>query len=1566
MMEKLFQGLKILIRISKLYSTVLLILCLQSLLYLTNVGGDYVEEENINNSTIEELPPILDEELGTIETKAIVNDTLTTAGNNYLLQGYFTQNNFVDLDANGYVFEYEKYENLGPVADYTYARFRQYDPSSNPSVFWHTIGTYGQLRSNDHINGDHIYSTIFTPVYTANTYIQGKVYFMVMADVWPSATNDWTLRITLSLFNPATEVATTIISTQGGIDDGRRVYQANLPSTVLIPSGYRLRATYEVKLNSGTYDPNRENNVEFRTGSYTYDCSWTINDANNTYDRSYSFENDIETIGMQLLMYQDSYPTIDITGYTNNTIYYTAKNATITTSPDAVLNRYKWDSASFTAFTSPKLVVLPATNGWHTLTVEAEDIYGNINKALFRLGYDPSEYNVILNSPANNSIVTDGQTLDFSVVSDVTFTTYEWDKDTIQILFLSPYDIPLIKGFTGIHQLTIRTTDIYGTEMFEYFFDFDNSAPTITLKGVLNETTQPQGKSIDVQITDKSTPLTVQYKWDDNSFTIWAPFETNLYRTYLPITAGWHNLTVMANDTFGQSATQLFTFNTSLSLLLVQLNNLLNNTYYFGGNDVEIAIYNDNGTVKYFWDGDAPADALIIDNILTLSGLEGLPEVAGTYILYIIVFDSQNIECNFKFIFTIDREKPVIAQLVPIPDYNNTRFKTNVVFAFTISDNLTTVENLIVMLSLDGAANVTFSSPFEFSLALLSQGSHTLTIYAKDIAGNYYVYFITFIIDTIAPSLTVSIVGLATDIYSNNYIPANTEVICDVSDTDPIYHSYYSWDYAEYVEFTGSFFLPSTEIYSRLRIMTNDTLDNTRSSTYYLTIDKSAPIITLNIANGTKINDDAILQFHVYDISDDTIDIITTKWDVEISEAIRTPSFTIKVYYDISKTEATLDLFARDIVGNEINTTYLFYLDFEAPEFNLLGTLNNSYVRGDSTLDFDVLSLDINHFYYVWDNESLDKNEVFAPWDFNVPITDGTHILYLLLEDDTNLGINPNRAEATYVFIVDDIDLTLLSPDDLEDNYYYTMIYGENFVFSVDIRDRISGLEIEDLYVNISAGNKLINLGVSKTQLSNTSYEFTIYGTNITFGDFTDVTVQFYQFSGNIQTLTINIKVNRQLGILKLQSVSDTVTYEDNITMTFKLNEDTDTTAQNVTFVTINGNYLDIYYTLIDSGQLIYQVTFNTVDFLSQKGSFVFELYIESNFYYGVMNGTQSISITVNPIPIKLTVSVSNLEIIYDSDLVVYATLCRFDDTPIQFLSLTFCFYVYYKGNTPMQNYNYTTQTNTVGNATMSFRVTEGMDYIVVKVVYNAEEYNGGNYYDPLTTEFGESIFATTGGLPLNIILIIAASALVFIIVLSFVIYRVVRARPFEELMEKVTDEDIQAKIDKVSPGVILSIFDQSKGPIPLIGKHSLETDIYRSRMRIGVENFLLKICDQAYSSLGFEEHDDRRRIGSINLPNEDMVGFIHGVQLPNKTMRGGFENLSLIVLADTEAGGLLLANQEFMFPEIDELIESLKEKRPLMEIELLIEKIRRRSVIIMLAAVKNAKKDKDDLKKYA
>ncbi len=1555
-------------KVSRFYSLFFMILCLNSLFYLTNVE---CEEPLVTPiADVQGLPPSIDDEF-TVLPDALA-ETANTSGT-YKTVGYFTQDSFVNLDVNGYSFEWENYEDVKNDAfNFRSVTLIQNNDSSNPTIYWHPLDTFAQLRSDITVDGHLMNSTVFSPEYDVDTYIQGNVYFMCGGDTYYSDYSDWTLRITLELFNPVTELTSPITSVQGEFDDTDEnpygggmhngkwpgwIYEAVIPNTTRIPAGYRLRATYECMLGSASYTGPAER-IELRSGQVIYPTDWTIDSSNNTYDNYYHIQNSLESIGMQLYMYQENYPTIDLTGLENNTIYTTQTNGTVTISADSVLNQYKWDTDSFTSFSSPKIISLPETNGWHTLTIQASDFFNNMAEASYSIGYDARESDVVLHSPANNSLVAGGSVLNFSIY-DYISVFYEWDKNTTQFAFLDPFDIYISDALIDSHQLTIHYTDPFGTSLFEYFFIFDNTPPDILLVNVLNETTQPQGKNIDIIIDDRSYPIDVQYKWDSDSLAAWSPFLGNLYRAYLPSTAGWHNLSVFANDTFGNSITKVFSFNTSLSLLNVELYNLLNNTYYQGGNTVEVSITNDNGTVKYFWGNDPWSDGTVVSGIMTLSGGDALSSTPGTYKLTVIVGNADDEQVEFMFLFKVDQENPTLVQTIPVPDYNGSRFLDSAVLSYIIADNWTDTSDLTIFYSMDNANNLTLESPFLVYLSGLSDGQHNLTIMVFDIACNYYRYYITFIIDTTRPSSTVTITG---QVIVNNfrYIPADTLVSVVVTDADPILNSFYRWNSTTYVPFVNNFILPAIEGYAKLDILANDSLGNYQLRTYWLTIDDTAPTIDLLLLfNHTKINDNTPISFNVEDINDDTVAYVESQWDLDSSPSIRSTDFNVSLLaVHLSEVEAVIYLYTYDVVGNDYSVEYHFNLDFVAPTYNLISTTNNSYLTGGEVIDFDVTSPDINKFLYKWDADE-DYLSAALPWDIIAPLQDGNHTLNIRLEDDTGLGIYPNFVEATYVFIIDDIELIYVDPNDFTTDYYYTMYYGDQFNFTINIRDRVNKTEIVGLTVDIIKENPSINLIVDFSQFNATIYNFTINASNITNDAYTFIDFEFYQFTSNKQIVRVYIQVHRKEGNMLIYDAPESVIFEQDITMTFQLRDDTNTTGQAIDYLAINDQTSAFSYELIDAINYIYNITFSSDSFFTGKGLDTFTFYTESNFYYGVKNDTTTLSITILPIPITLTIDVANIEVIYDSDLVVTCVLLREDTTPVQFAIVVFMFEIHYQNGTIIQH-NITTSTNLDGLANINLPITKDMDYMSVLVVYA-----GSTIYDPISDMFGENIYAISAGLSLQIILIIVGAAILFSIIIGFVIYRVVRARPFEELMEKVTEEDIVKNTEKISPGVVLSIFDQKKGPIPLIGNHSLETPYYKPRMRIGYENFLLKISDQAYSSLGFEEHDERRRIGSINLPNEDMIGFIHGIQLPNPAMRGGFENLTLIVLADKEAGSLLLANQEFMLLEIDELIASLQGRAPLSVVEEHLQKLRRRSVIIMLAAQNNVKKDKKEIKKY-
>ncbi|MHA1405881.1 MAG: hypothetical protein ACTSSG_00680, partial [Candidatus Heimdallarchaeaceae archaeon] len=799
----------------------------------------------------------------------------------------------------------------------------------------------------------------------------------------------------------------------------------------------------------------------------------------------------------------------------------------------------------------------------------------------------------------------------------------------------------------------------------------------------------------------------------------------------------------------------------------------------------------------------------------------------------------------------------------------------------------------------------------------------------------------------------------------NEYIPAFAFISSTFLDDDPITTHYYSWNNSNYQLFDTNFTLPSGYGEAILSIKAEDSLGNLAVNNITLIMDNKVPTVNIifpfNVTS--KINTDTILLFETNDYSKKTVFVVKYAWDIlpNFWSTSSSPDFSTSVipFYSHGNT-SKLFVFAKDLVGNNFTYTFSFLVDLEAPTASLYVNESNIitkasdlfYVRGNTTLIYNASSNnDLVLFEYKWDNNNF--TTLNSPWLIQIPVLDGIHTLTVRLRDDTGEGTSPNINVKVFTFKVDDINLEFVSPADLTNNYNVSLIYKETFTLRVTLSDILTGEALANSSFEIVKESSF-NLTVSSTQLDNITYEFTIYANNITYGLSTKIEFQFYQFSSHRESFFINIKVDRKEGsIIVLDKLcSQSVIYGENITLTFMLKDENNQS--------LPINYLKVQDVIVTEflniGDYTYQLNLSSRVFLG-KGNYNITVYANSTFYYEVISlGNLGYSVEILPIPVILTISVSNYTVIEGSDLLISANLTLFDGTPVSGVQIVFYIYLFYKQNESLGVFAYDYMdtrfgtTGSTGTAIASYTMTSEIDYVTISAAYM------GNMTLSSASIDIEDIIITIPppvgeGFPTWLLYTIIGGSIFFIGLISFIIYKLTRPKPFEELMKKITDEDIANNFSIISPGVILSIFDQRKGPIPLVEDHSLSIARYRNKLAIGIENFLLKIADQAYSSLGFEEHDAGRRVGSIILPSEKMIGFIHGIQLPNPAARGGFENLSLIVLADSEYGKLLLSYQEYLFSPIDELTKNLKEKKPLSEIEENIANIRKISVQIILAA---------------
>ena len=1576
---------------SSLMSILLIILCFNSIIYY-----EIQEVDLSNNNPVNEIVPqddsILDSDYyleddsflikkdlipGDFQTFAFFSGGGTEAGNDLIDEPeypYEADNNDTSYYPN--VIEWVTYNEIkdgGHIPKELHWRSLSTDPITWPS----SAGEWHHLRERNFPSEP---SKMFSPVFTEDWEISGRVYYLTYIRTNDGAYfSDYitiTMKFSVHLFNPADNTSVELTSTTTPISVNttltQRTFSSEITGTYTIPAGYRLKYDIEYMYDTIPSSYSLLMYTGYPAGGLFGSLTWTITDP--TYGNTYTLNNNQRMAGVQLYLRSKEFPDINVFGVTNETVYDSRKNITIDVTPGSI-SSFRWDGGSWNPFTDTSTTQIPNLHGWHYLEINASDPdFGNTNTTLYKIGFDASVENILLNNAMSSDRLEGGFILNFSVF-DVSTVTYEWDSNGTQFPLLSPYDL-VTDMFNGWHNLTVETSDFYENKTHFYIFEFDSDNPIISLYNVVNGSIYVPSKNIELKITDSSTFSYLEYSWDSGANQSWTEVPSNIYTTDLPISIGQRTLEVYVEDVFNHTSYSYYEFWVDDTFFNVDLVNLNDGGYYQGGNTVELIVQRSNTTCYFSWNSGPETLRTLVSTSLVLSGGDAMPTSEGLNTLTIRTFNLTDSEHVFNFTFIVDNTAPVISN---IQSYNETRNLGSMEFYIYVEDNLITDNTtLIVEYSIDGKIFQSLSYDFIFSLLPYSDGDHTLDLRVRDLAGNIAYQSIVFTIDTTEPDLTIVIPDLVdyslVDGYM--YIPADALVQVTITDDDETTFSYYKIDGGPKIPFTDSIILSISDGSLVLRIYVNDTLDNERMVSYNLIIDSIAPNVDLaEPTNLTKINEYSLLDFDSNDENEATINNVRYFWDAYPPETWSSPpsfDFSINIFSAVYTTGdiATITIEASDILGNLALYNYSFEVDFSPPdgdvyfynetELQLEDVVPNTTinVQGNTTLWFNkTLDSDIDYISYNWDSGEL--NTIFDPpyYFSTVPLADGDHNLTITFVDNT-WGHSTNNVTHTYIFRVSDIKLNFISPADYknDDTETFVMAYNDTFVLQVDVLNS-SLLPIEDLYYSVIKDTAL-NLTVKVTNTTS-YYEIEVHATNVSFVEDTPVFIQFSRLTGGGTSARLYFRILKKEGNSTILEESDSsVIYGEDLTISLYLEDDL---GQNRTVTKLFVNETSYAFDF-DSNTSICTFIYSSIPLFS-KGNFSLSISIESMFYFANTTSTTAFDIEILPVPILLNVWVHNSTILEGTAVTIYANLTLADGTPISTVRVNFYIFIYWKNDSAespslvklqFTDYNDTFSdfdfTNDQGIASISYVLELNFEHIRISAGFE-----GNATIDPIAFAVEDIVITfpppEAGKFPQWLLYLIIGGSIGVAAIISLIIYKVTRPKSFEELMERVTAEDIALNYSIMSPGVILTIFDQRKGPIPLVADHSLDIGQYIGRMRIGVENFLLKIADQAYSSLGFEEHDAGRRVGSIILPAEKMVAFVHGAQLENKMARGGFENLSLIVLADSEFGNLLLNYQEYLYGLVDDLSSALKSKKNLKVVEDFIVDIRKQSVIIMLAA---------------
>jgi len=158
----------------------------------------------------------------------------------------------------------------------------------------------------------------------------------------------------------------------------------------------------------------------------------------------------------------------------------TVVDLTVTDS-DLSFAYYVLDGAYVSNFSPPwDIDTAPWSEGTHTLDVTAGDSVGNTTRASFSFTTDSLPPSIDLASPANNSIVRGGTTLNFAVSDPhLAMAALRIDGGAPSD-FLFPYDVPMAGLADGRHTFLIEATDAAGnTASAQFAVTLDTTAPTV-------------------------------------------------------------------------------------------------------------------------------------------------------------------------------------------------------------------------------------------------------------------------------------------------------------------------------------------------------------------------------------------------------------------------------------------------------------------------------------------------------------------------------------------------------------------------------------------------------------------------------------------------------------------------------------------------------------------------------------------------------------------------------------------------------------------------------------------------------------------------------------------------------------------------------------------------------------------------------------------------------------------------------------------------------------------------------------------------------------------------------
>jgi thermitase len=479
---------------------------------------------------------------------------------------------------------------------------------------------------------------------------------------------------------------------------------------------------------------------------------------------------------------------------------------------------------------------------------------------------------------------------------------------------------------------------------------------------------------------------------------------------------GSNNVTIVAYDRAGNSASGHVTVFVDLTPPAVEILTPMNNSYVKGVAAINVsgfdenfdhmnlfistefaATYNTNGTHTYLWNTTLE---YYVSHQITLVG-----------------YDTVGNNASITILVTVDNILPMVVLSSP---ENNAYVSGNITFAFVARDLALKNASLIIgdRDPIDAAGITSYS----FNTAILTDGNYTIELVAYDLAGNKAETSITITIDNTPPTVQI------TSPTENSYVKGTVNVTFAFADSnlekatlsidgqifDVTATTYHTW--VTTATSDGSHILTLTVL---------DKAGNTNSTEITVIVDNTAPGgAVFAPLNGAYLRGDFNITFYAYDANPYFIGLYIdngvafTAWNVSatFSKLWDTASSADKTW--------TIRLDISDKAGNQFTMSITVTTDNTAPMVSIVSPKDNAPVSGTTIINFTAIDNDFVYTVSLFiDNAqvSIPLGQTSYQWDTTKTV-DGNHTIKITATDlagnikEAAITVKTSNATPNYVW----------------------------------------------------------------------------------------------------------------------------------------------------------------------------------------------------------------------------------------------------------------------------------------------------------------------------------------------------------------------------------------------------------------------------------------------------------------------------------------------------------------------------------------------------------------------